>query len=235
MANHNGTTSDRIRVLIVDDHPAICEALTETIDAELGMQVCASTQTADEAMSLLQKHEPNVVVLDVSLKDSYGLDIISYVQGFHEDTPIVVYSMYDETVYAERAIRAGAKAYLMKSEPTRKIVEAIRCTARGSVYLSEEMTSLIVNRLGKNGTTESGLSISSFTDRELAVFQMLGQGYSMEDISERLSLNRKTVEHYRRQAKEKLGLDTTAELLQYAIQWTYAQSHTDPVDETQYN
>lgn len=226
MGNNTRQKSDRIKVLIIDDHPAICDALTETIDAEMDMQVAATTQTADQAMSLLKEHEPDAVILDISLKDSYGLDLISYVQGFHEGTPVIVYSMYDETVYAERAVRAGAKAYLMKTEPTFKIVEAIRNALRGSVYLSNQMTSLIVNRLGNNGASDSGLSISSFTDRELAVFQMLGQGYSMEEITERLNLHRKTVEHYRRQAKEKLGLGTTAELLQYAVQWTYGQ----PVD-----
>lgn len=220
-------TSDRITVLIVDDHPAICEALKETIEDEMDITVCGMAHTSDEAIELLDEHEPSVVILDISLKDSYGLDLVSYVNSFHEDTPIVIYSMFDENVYAERAIKAGAKGYLMKTEPTRKVIEAIRSACRGSVYLSEEMTSHIVNRLGKNGSAQAGLSIDSFTDRELAVFQMLGQGYSMSEITDRLNLNRKTVEHYRRQAKEKLGLETTSELLQYAIQWTHAQSTDD--------
>ena len=226
MSNATENT-DRIHILIIDDHPAICEALSDTIEAELDMEVCAATDTADEATTLLDKHEPDVVVLDISLEDSYGLDLIPYIEGFHEGTGILVYSMFDETVYAERAIREGAMGYLMKTEPTRKIIEAIRTVEHGSVYLSDDMTSHIVNRLGTEGSSKPGMAIDSFTDRELAVFQMLGQGYSMSDITERLSLNRKTVEHYRRQAKEKLGLDTTSELLQYAIQWTYAQSQQD--------
>lgn len=216
--------TDRINVLIIDDHPAICEALKETVEDEMDMSVCATAHSSDDAIDLLDEHDPTVIILDISLKDSYGLDLISYVNSFHEETPIVIYSMFDETVYAERAIKAGAKGYLMKTEPTRKVIEAIRSACRGSVYLSENMTSHIVNRLGRNGSSEATLSVDAFTDRELAVFQMLGQGYSMSEITERLSLNRKTVEHYRRQAKEKLGLETTSELLQYAIQWTHAQS-----------
>lgn len=220
----NPPKTDRIKILIVDDHPAICDALKQTIGNEIDMSVCAATTTSDEAMDLLDEHEPNVVILDISLKDAHGLDFISYVKNFHEDTRVVIYSMFDETVYAERAIKAGAKAYLMKTEPTKKIAEAIRSAHRGSIYLSEKMTSHVVNRLGTNGSSQPGLSVDSFTDRELAVFQMLGQGYSVSDITDRLNLNRKTVEHYRRQAKEKLGLDTTSELLQYAIQWAHAQS-----------
>lgn len=217
------TTTDLINVLIVDDHPAICAALKETIDHEEDMHVCGTTNTADEAIDLLAENEPDVLILDISLEDSYGLDLLSYVESFHEETPIIIYSMFDEAVFAERAIQAGAKGYLMKTQPTRKIVQAIRAARDGSIYLSDEMTTHIVNRLGKNGSSDDDPSVDSFTDRELAVFQMLGQGYSIEDITERLSLNRKTVEHYRRQAKEKLGFDSTSELLQYAIQWTYAQ------------
>ncbi len=221
---NNQQVSDRINVLIVDDHPAICQALKETIENEMDMSVCAIAHTSDDAIDFLDKEDPQVIILDISLKDSYGLDLISYVNSFHENTPVVIYSMFDETVYAERAIKSGAKAYLMKTEPTHKVIEAIRSASRGSVYLSEEMTSHVVNRLGSNASSKAGRSVDSFTDRELAVFQMLGQGYSMSEITERLSLNRKTVEHYRRQAKEKLGLETTSELLQYAIQWTHAQS-----------
>jgi DNA-binding NarL/FixJ family response regulator len=223
--------SDRINILIVDDHPAICQALEQTIEDEMDMAVCATAHTSDDAIDHLDTHEPDAVILDISLKDSYGLDLISYVNSFHENTPIVVYSMFDEAVYAERAIKAGAKAYLMKTEPTRKLVEAIRSVSRGSVYLSEAMTAHVVNRLGSNGSSQPGLSVDSFTDRELAVFQMLGQGYSMAEITDRLNLNRKTVEHYRRQAKEKLGLDTTSELLQYAIQWTQAQPAREKTNE----
>jgi DNA-binding NarL/FixJ family response regulator len=136
---------------------------------------------------------------------------------------MIVFSMYDENVYAERAIRAGAAGYLMKSEPTKNIIEAIRSAYEGEVYLSRKMSSRILNKVAMGRTAEPSFAIDELTDREMAVFQMLGQGYSVQEIQDRLSLSRKTIETYRRRAKEKLGFDTVSELLQYAVQWTYGQ------------
>jgi DNA-binding NarL/FixJ family response regulator len=144
---------------------------------------------------------------------------------------MVVFSMYDEDVYAERAIRAGASGYLMKSEPTENIVEAVRSAHEGEVYLSRKMSSRILNKVAMGQSSEPCFAIDELTDREMAVFQMLGQGYSVQEIQDRLSLSRKTIETYRRRAKEKLGYDTVSELLQYAVQWTYGQG-TSGEDES---
>lgn len=136
---------------------------------------------------------------------------------------MMVFSMYDEHVYAERAIRAGASGYLMKSEPTKAILEAIRAVNDGEIYLSRKMSSQILNKVATGRTSEPSFAIDELTDREMAVFQMLGEGYSVEDIEDRLNLSRKTIETYRRRAKEKLGFETVSELLRYAVQWTYRQ------------
>lgn len=214
---------DRIRVLIVDDHPAIREALRETISGKMGIELCGEAATAEEALRLVAKEKPNVAVVDISLEDAHGLDLVQNIRVQYPDVQVIVFSMYDEDVYAERAIRAGASGYLMKSEPTQKVVEAIRWVVRGEVYLSHRMASKILSKVARGQSARPSFAVDEFTDREMAVFQMLGEGYTVEEITDRLSLSRKTVETYRRRAKEKLGFDTVSELLQFAVQWTHGQ------------
>ena len=219
--------TERIRVLVVDDHPAVCEALADTIANKMDMELCGDTQTAQEAMDLVTRQQPHVVVADISLEDAHGLDLVQNIRDQYPDVQIVVFSMYDEAAYAERAIRAGALGYVMKSEPTQSVIEAIRSVMRGEVYLSRRMASRILSKVVKGRGQKLGFAIDELTDREMAVFQMLGQGYSVQEIADRLNLSRKTVETYRRRAKEKLGFDTVAELLQYAVQWTYGQARPE--------
>ncbi|ARA91841.1 MAG: DNA-binding response regulator [Bacteroidetes bacterium] len=214
---------DRIRVLVVDDHPAIRDALADTINNKMDLQLVGQASSADEAFRLVETLKPNVVTVDISLEDAHGLDLVQNIRAQFPDVHLVVFSMYDENVYAERAIRAGASGYLMKSESTQSVVEAIRCVVRGEVYLSRKMASRILSKVAMGRSSSPNFAIDELTDREMAVFQMLGQGYSVPEITERLNLSRKTVETYRRRAKEKLGFDTVAELLQYAVQWTYGQ------------
>jgi DNA-binding NarL/FixJ family response regulator len=217
-------SSDRIRVVIVDDHPAIRDALGSTISSKMDLELCAQAASADEAFRQIEKLQPDVAVVDISLEDAHGLDLVQNVRTQFPKVQVVVFSMYDENVYAERAIRAGASAYLMKSESTQSVVDAIRAVARGEVYLSRTMASRILSKVATRRSSGPNFAIDELTDREMAVFQMLGEGYSVEEITERLHLSRKTVETYRRRAKEKLGFETVAELLQYAVQWTYGQN-----------
>jgi DNA-binding NarL/FixJ family response regulator len=217
-------SSDRVRVVIVDDHPAIRDALGSTINSKMDLELCAQASSADEAFRHIEKLQPDVAVIDISLEDAHGLDLVQNVRTQFPKVQVVVFSMYDENVYAERAIRAGASAYLMKSESTQSVVDAIRSVARGEVYLSRTMASRILSKVATRRSSGPNFAIDELTDREMAVFQMLGEGYSVEEITERLHLSRKTVETYRRRAKEKLGFETVAELLQYAVQWTYGQN-----------
>jgi DNA-binding NarL/FixJ family response regulator len=216
-----------IRVFLVDDHPAIREAVADTINNTMDMEICGEAGSSDEAFRMIEKLDPDVAIVDISLNDAHGLDLVQNVRSQHPEVRMVVFSMYDENVYAERAIRAGASGYLMKSESTRRVVEAVRSVHDGEVYLSRQMASRILNKVAMGRSSEPSFAIDELTDREMAVFQMLGQGYSVQDIQDRLSLSRKTIETYRRRAKEKLGFDTVSELLQYAVQWTYGQGSAE--------
>jgi DNA-binding NarL/FixJ family response regulator len=189
----------------------------------MDMEICGQASSSDEAFRMIEKLKPDVAIIDISLNDAHGLDLVQNVRAQYPDVKMIVFSMYDENVYAERAIRAGASGYLMKSEPTKSVIEAIRSVHRGEVYLSRRMASRILNKVAMGRSSQPSFAIDELTDREMAVFQMLGQGYSVQDIQDRLSLSRKTIETYRRRAKEKLGFDTVSELLQYAVQWTYGQ------------
>jgi DNA-binding NarL/FixJ family response regulator len=219
-------SNTKLRIVVVDDHPAIREAISDTIDGQPDMELCGSAGSANDAFELVRREQPDVAVIDISLGDAHGLDLVQNLRAQHPHLEVVVFSMYDEEVYAERAIRAGARGYVMKSESTQSVAEAIRAAAQGEIYLNRKAASRLLSRVagGRANARMTDTGLEELTDREMAVFQMLGQGQSVDTIAEQLNLSRKTVETYRRRAKEKLGYDTVAELLQFAIRWTYAQS-----------
>lgn len=215
--------TDTIRVLVVDDHPAIRNAVRGTIDDKNAMEVCGESSTSEDALRLMAEETPDVAIVDISLDDGHGLDLIQSVKSHHPDVASVVFSKYDENVYAERAIRAGALGYVMKGKPTQNIVDAVQRVHDGELYLSDSMASRLLNMVATSDSPEPASGLDELTDREMAVFQMLGQGYPIQEITDRLCLARKTIETYRRRAKEKLGFDTVSELLRYAVEWTYSQ------------
>ncbi len=230
-SSYNGT--GHIDVYLVDDHPPIRDAIRSRIDEVIDMEVCGETGSSEEALHQIQELGPEVAVVDLSLEDGHGLDLIEALQVQCPSVQTVVFSMYDEKTYAERALRAGASGYIMKKRSTDALVEAIRTASEGGVYMSERMTSRILDNVADGGGTN--FPIDELTDRELSVVQMLGEGYSVEDITDRLNLARKTVETYRRRAKEKLGFDKVSELLQFAILRRYgkdAQEDEEPVRQT---
>ncbi len=216
-----------IRIVVVDDHPAIRDAIADTVADQVDMHLLGAAGTAEDAFDLVRRERPDIAVVDISLGDAHGLDLVQNLRAEHPGLQVVVFSMYDEAVYAERAIRAGARGYVMKSEPTQNVAEAIRAAASGEIYLNRAAASRILSKVAQGYGTSGGGSkqsgLEELTDREMAVFAMLGQGSAVEEIADRLNLSRKTVETYRRRAKEKLGFDTVAELLQFAVRWTYAQ------------
>ena len=224
----NGIFARHIRVLVVDDHPAIREALAFTIRDKIDMELCGQAGTAAEAMDLIEENSPDVAIIDISLKDAHGLDLVQRIRNQFTGVQVLVYSMYDELAYAERAIHVGALGYLSKSEPTRNIVDAIRCVMRGEVYLSRRMTSRILGKVVKE--QQKGFIVGKLTDREMAIFEMLGEGHNINEISKQLKLSRKTVETYRRRVKEKLGLDSVSALMQYAIQWMHGREDGIPLN-----
>ncbi len=218
--NSNDT---RTQVFIVDDHPAVREALAASINSKIDMRVIGESGTAKKALRQMERHEPNIAVVDISLQDAHGLDLVEEIRSRFSDIRVVVFSMYDESVYAERAIRAGASGFVMKSEPTESVVNAIQSVSEGDVYLSERMSSRILSKVIRQKDYAFNSATEQLTDREMTVFQKLGEGDNVRDIADELGLSRKTIETYRRRAKEKLGFDTVDELLQYAVQWTYGR------------
>jgi len=212
----------RIQVFVVDDHPAIREALAAVIGSKIDMRLVGESATAQEALRRVEQTSPDVVVVDISLEDAHGLDLVEELRSRHPDLRVVVFSMYDESVYAERAIRAGASGYVMKSEPTEQVVVAIQTVSDGEVYLSRRMSSRILSKAIRQQDYAFRSTAEQLTERELTVFKRLGEGKSVRDIAAELDLSRKTVETYRRRAKEKLGFESIDELLQYAVQWTFS-------------
>ena len=215
-------STTHIQTFLVDDNPAILEAIRNRIDDTLDVEVCGMATSSDEAFRKIEDMAPDTAVVDISLEDAHGLDLVQNLQSQCPEVQVVVYSMYDEMVYAERAIQAGASGYLMKDQPTDELIEAIRVVDKEEVFLSREMASQILNKVARGESSEPSFPIEDFTDRELAVFQMLGEGCSIEEIQDRLNLARKTVETYRRRAKEKLGFESVSKLLQFAVQWASA-------------
>jgi len=228
----SSTSQSRTQVFVVDDHPAIREALAAAIGSKIDMRVVGESSTAQDALRQMKRHEPDVVVVDISLEDAHGLDLVEELRDRFPDIRIIVFSMYDESVYAERAIRAGASGYVMKSEATESVVKAIQAVSEGDVYLSQRMSSRILSKVIRQQDYAFRSATEQLTERELTVFEKLGKGLSVRDIADELDLSRKTVETYRRRAKEKLGFESVDELLQYAVQWTYGREQDPWGEET---
>jgi DNA-binding NarL/FixJ family response regulator len=217
--NHSPiSTVQRIRVLIVDDHPMVRRGLGETISAEADMEVCGEASDAPEALRLLESARPQVVIVDLSLKSGHGLDLIEQIKARDGQIKMLVSSMHDESLFAERVLRAGAVGYLNKQEPADRIIEAIRQAMRGEICLSPRMTNRLLHSVA--GDEPLGQDpLQALSNRELEVFDMIGQGLSTKQIAGKLQLSHKTVETHREKIKTKLNLANGNELAQRAVQW----------------
>ena len=211
------TIPDKAKIIIVDDHPIVRQGLAELINHENDLVVCGQAEGALDAMEVIKDLEPDIVIVDISLKDISGLELIKDIRVRYPQMPVLVLSMHDESLYAERSLRAGAKGYIMKQEATGKVVTAIRKVLMGELYISDRMTARMVDRL-VGGVSQSS-PINALSDRELEVFDMLGQGHGTRYISEKLHLSIKTIETYRAHIKRKLNLSDATELIQHAVQW----------------
>lgn len=216
-------TPAKKRVLIVDDHSIVREGLKRLIESEPDLVVCAEAEDGAKALELAASARPDVAVLDIGLPGMSGLDLIKNLKTRLPALPILAVSMYDESVYAERAVRAGAKGYLMKKESAAKIIEALRKILSGKLYLSPAVSESILGQVA-GLEPAGGDPVSRLSDRELQVFQMIGKGHKTAAIAEALNLGVKTVESYKEQIKSKLGLDSASALAQYAVEWSRHQS-----------
>jgi DNA-binding NarL/FixJ family response regulator len=207
------------RILVVDDHPIVRQGLTLLFNREPDLVVCGEAEEAMGAMHVLASARPDVLIVDLSLNGPDGLDLLKNIRTTHPTLPVLILSMHDETIYAERALRVGANGYIMKQEATEKVLVAVRRILSGQIYVSDR----IANRMLRHYVTGSGTvrnsSIADLSDRELEVFRLIGEGHGTRQIAEELHLSIKTVESYQAHIKEKLSLHNSRELMQHAIQW----------------
>lgn len=211
--------SEKSRILIVDDHPLFREGLRQMIDRSADLTVCGEAADATQAMRAIADKKPDLVMVDISLGGSSGIDLIKNIKNKYDDLPVLVVSMHDESLYAERALRAGAMGYIMKHEPAKTVKAAIAKVLGGDVFLSERMSGSMLSKLMGGKGAQPMSPVETLSDRELEVFTMLGQGKGTRLIAEELNLTIPTIHSFRARIKEKLQLKTATEVMLHAIQW----------------
>jgi DNA-binding NarL/FixJ family response regulator len=215
------------KVLIVDDHPSVREGLASRISRQADLVVCGEAADVAEALQFLECTRPDVVVIDISLKTSNGIDLIKRIKARDPSIRMLVFSMYPDSLYAERALRAGALGYINKENTTGRILDAIRTVRDGEIYLSEEATRRLLNKtIGRSERSRVSL-IESLSNRELETFNLLGEGLTTNQIAARLHLSIYTVDTYRRRIKQKLSLQNAAELMNAAAQWVLVEQQNE--------
>jgi DNA-binding NarL/FixJ family response regulator len=212
------------RILIVDDHPIVRQGLRMTIEGEADFTICGEAEGLSQAMLMYRETKPDVIIADVSLENGSGIELVKELISQDEGVKVLVCSMHEETLFAERALRAGAKGYINKEQATEKLIVALRRVASGHVYLSEQMTDRMLTRQVGAGDEPPRSAIETLSDRELEVFERIGHGVATRQIAEKLHLSPKTVETYRENIKHKLNLSNATELTQHAVQWVLENS-----------
>jgi DNA-binding NarL/FixJ family response regulator len=215
----NDSVKGKRKIFIVDDHPIVRKGLSQMINQEADLVVCGEADSAQHALESLKKSQPDLIIVDISLQGIDGIELIKIIKARYSNLPALVVSMHDESLFAERALRVGARGYIMKQEAIEKMMEAIRRVLRGELYISEGVSANIVKRFidGKTEATKS--AIESLSDRELEVFQLIGKGIGTRQIADNLNVSIKTVESYRANIKEKLNLKNATELMKHAVHW----------------
>lgn len=217
------TLVDKLRVVVVDDHPMFRDRLAQIINHELDMAVCGEAGNAQQALETIQQTEPDLAIIDITLDGASGLELIKSIRALGLKIPLLVLSMHDESLYAERALRAGANGYVTKRQPGAEVVSAIRRVLAGEVYLSEKMTAGFLRALttagGAGGIKELAQPINRLTDRELEVMELIGLGRTTREIAAALQLGVATVDTYRARIKEKMNFRNAVELQHFAIRW----------------
>ena len=215
----SATVAPKRRIFLVDDHPLVREGLANLINQQDDLMVCGEAEDGAEAISGIDAARPDVALIDISLKNESGLELVKNLEARFPLVALIVLSMHDEALYAERALRAGARGYVMKRETTKSVLTAIRRVVDGDVYVSERFVSVMARRLGSSRKAAANSPVELLSDRELEVFRLLGQGRSTSQIAEDLHLSLKTVQAYCARAKEKFGVHSLGELLRAAIRW----------------
>lgn len=212
------------RIVIIDDHPSTREGLTTRIELEADLEVCGEAADVEEGLQLIIAKSPHLAIIDVSLMSGSGIELVKQVKAHDLPTRMLVWSMYDDSLYAERALRAGAMGYINKGNATGVIVSAIRKVLSGEIYVSEEMSAKLLHRVVLGKTTAGQAPEDALSDRELQTFTLIGEGRCTADIAEIMQLSPKTIETYRARIKEKLELADMASLSREATQWMLENS-----------
>ena len=213
----------KAKIFIADDHPLIRAGFKSLIEEEADMLVSGEAEGYSQTLDLLQEERPDLLILDLSLKDGSGLDLIETLKTLHPEIKIIVVSVHDETLFAERVLHAGALGYVNKEVATEEMVKAIRSVLKGKVYLSESMTDRMLLSATSVSDSREKSPIERLSNRELEVFEMIGRGMGTQEIAEKIHRSVKTIETYRENIKQKLNLEKGIQLLRYAIQWTSEQ------------
>lgn len=207
------------QVFLVEDHPITRRGLAGVIEAETELTVCGETGSAEEALRQISELQPDLVIADLTLEEGSGLSLIKDLDATQPNLPILVVSMHDESLYARRALEAGARGYVMKREAYWKTIEAIEQVLDGGIYLSQQMTSEILSQYVSGGDPKPESPMAVLSDRELEVYSLMGQGYGRREIAETLSLSPRTIDTYRDHLKEKLSIESNAKLRRRATMW----------------
>lgn len=223
MSEPQGGQPGKYSILIVDDHPIVRRGLRALFRDEPDLEICGEAESAAEALQQIREIEPDVVVIDLALKGGHGLKLIEDIRAQNEQIKMLVSSMHDEMLFAERALRAGAMGYINKQASPEKIIDAIRQIIRGEIYLSTRMANRLLHRPGADRLPKES-PVDRLTDRELQVFQMIGQGFSTRQIAKDLELSHKTIETHREKIKAKLRLKNSSELSRDATRWAMENS-----------
>jgi len=211
-----------IKIIIVDDHPIVSDGIRQLIEREDDMNVCLAVQDAESALKGIEKHSPDLIIVDISLKGAAnGIDLIKGVKKRYPAIKSLVLSMHDENLYAERAIKAGAKGYIMKNDLTDNIIKAIRKIMDGNLYLSENITSRLLKVLVNNEQDTDNLDVKKLSDREFQIFQLIAKGFKTGDIGKEINISVKTVEAHKLRIRHKFDLKNSPELIKYAIEWKH--------------
>jgi DNA-binding NarL/FixJ family response regulator len=208
------------KVLVVDDHPIVREGLAQMINREPDLSVCGDASHMQKAVQLMEALKPDILLVDISLDGPDGLELLKHIRAQDPGLPVLILSMHDESIYAERALRAGANGYIMKQEATDSVLDALRRILNREVYVSPRIANKMLQQfVGTTGTERRHSSVDDLSDRELEVLRLIGAGHGTRQIAEQLHLSVKTVETYQAHLKEKLGLRNSRELVQYATRW----------------
>jgi DNA-binding NarL/FixJ family response regulator len=212
------------RLLLVDDHPIMRHGLAQLIRAEPGLDVCGEAGSAREGLELAGRLKPDLVVIDLTLPDKNGLELLKDIQAQHPGTLCLVLSMHDEAMYGERALRAGARGYIMKEAAADHLINAARKVLSGGIYVSDSMASRMLEQVTGQRARSAASGVETLSDRELEVLEMIGRGVATKNIAERLCISARTVEAHRAHIKEKLGVGDGAALVRYAVQWVESRA-----------